>query len=50
MLQGPRDTAIMVVGYLNAKIVVPEGKRRDEVITAAISDVGLEDMFAHLLL
>ena len=39
----------MVVGYLNANIVDPEGHRIDDAIAAALLDTGLEDMFIHLL-
>ena len=47
--QCPNRSKILVFGDLNMYIGDPEGNSRDKIIAAVISNLGLEDMLAHLL-
>ena len=45
----PWGSELLVTGDLNEKLDHPEGDRREEEITAALTAAGLEDMSAHFL-
>ena len=46
----PRGSELLVTGDLNINLEDPEGDRREEGITAALTTAGLEDMPSHFLL
>ena len=45
----PKGAEILMAGYMNAKLVEPEGDRRGEDIAAALATEVLEEMSAHFL-
>ena len=49
IFQHPLGAELMVVVKLKADIVDPEGNRQDKLITAALTDEGMEYMASHFL-
>ena len=45
----PWGTDIMVVGDFNTDLADIEGNGKDEAITAALTDEGLEETYGHFL-
>ena len=46
----PRGSKLLVVGYYNANLVIPEGVEQYQDITADLVAVELENMSEHFLL